>query len=177
MVKYYLKNGQEVKIGNTVEIQKTVDTTLGKGTATVSVLVTQASLELLIKEGFVVKKDDNEWTEEKLKRHLEMLKPYIRRFARKNKMTYDDAVCALAAILEMSPASHIQMLLEVMSEVMNREKPTSSYMFVMSPLHGFNIYKTKYVRNKWIPRFYSEEDAKKAYMLLKPFIDEIVNGE
>ena len=72
MVKYYLKNGQEVKIGNTVEIRKPVDTTLGKGTATVNVLVTQATLELLIKEGFVVKKDDNEWTE-RLREHFEML--------------------------------------------------------------------------------------------------------
>lgn len=177
MVKYYLKNGQEVKIGNTVEIQKKVDTTFGEGTATVKVPVTQASLELLIKEGFVVKKDDNEWTEEKLRRHFEMLKPYIRRFARKNKMTYDDAVHALAAIFEMSPVSHIQMLLEVMSEVMNREKPKAPSMFILSPFHGFNVYCTKYVRNKWIPRFYTEEDAKNAYMLLKPFIDEIVNGE
>lgn len=177
MVKYYLKDGQEVKIGNTVEIQKPIDTTLGKGTATVNVLVTQATLELLIKEGFVVKKDDNEWTEERLKGHFELLKPYIRRFARKNKMTYDDAVCALATILEMSPASHIQMLLEVMSEVMNREKSAAPVVFILSPSYDYRVSQINLKNAKLRPKFFSRADAERAYMLLKPFIDEIVNGE
>ena len=172
MVKYYLKDGQEIKVGDTVEIQKTVDTTLGKGTATVSVLVTQASLELLIKEGFVTKEDDEQTAEELLK----ALKPYIRRFARNNKLSFDDALAVLAAVLEMSPAAHIQMLLEVMTEVMNMGKSaTSPTVFILSRGHNYKVCQTSLEGAKLVPKFYLRSDAERAYTLLKPFIDEIVN--
>lgn len=176
MTKYFVKGtDKEVKVGMTIQIETPADTDFGKGKAVVDVFVTQASLELLIKKGLVEKRD--EFTAEDGKKHMELLKPYIRRFARKNKVDFPQACIILAEIAEISPVAHIEVLLEQISEVLNRERTPGFSVYYLSPLNDYHIVAVP--RGKSVaPIFYNNEDAKEAYKLIAPFVDELVkNGK
>lgn len=61
MKKYYLKKGnREVKLGDKIRMETPVDTSYGKGVATVDVEVTKITLKKLIEDGFVIVKDSSE---------------------------------------------------------------------------------------------------------------------
>lgn len=176
MTRYFVKGtDKEVKVGMTVQIETLTDTDFGKGKAVVNVPVTQASLELLIKKGLVEKRD--EFTVEDGKKHLELLKPYIRRFARKNKIDFPQACAILAEIAKISPVAHIEILLEQISEVLNRERTPGFSAYYLSPLNDYHT--TVIPRGKgFAPVFYNNEDAKEAYKLIAPFVDELIkNGK
>ena len=57
MKKYYFKKGnREVKLGDKVTMQTPVDTSYGKGVATVDVEITEATLKKLTDDGLVIAK-------------------------------------------------------------------------------------------------------------------------
>lgn len=63
MKKYFLKkNKQEVKLGDEIKMETPVDTSYGKGVATVIVTVTEAILKKLISDGFVYEVDSAKTT-------------------------------------------------------------------------------------------------------------------
>lgn len=176
MVKYYLKStGKEVKVGETIEVEMLADTVFGKSTAKVDVLVTQSSLEILIQKGIVVKEDDS-LTEEQLKKHWDLIKPYIRRFARKEKVALPDAIAVFAYVGEISPVAHIDMLLEQIAEVKNRDKERDSQVYWLNPANNYAPSRLMGKSSCVIP-FYSYSDAIEAYGLIKPFVKAMIGGE
>lgn len=165
MVKYYLKNtDKEVKVGNTIEISIPGRTPYGEGKCEVKVLVTQATLSQLVKDGIVEAKDD-------LVANLneEMYRPYVRRLARKCKLSFGEACEMLDTLLNVSPYAHVCLLLELIAEVSNRDKEPHSASYIVDPAtRRVSVISTE--GNAFGPRFITADDARKASELIKPFI-------
>ena len=174
MVKYYAKGTtKEVKVGQTLTVEMNVNTPFGVGRTQVDVVVTQATLEELIKKGLVEKREDKAINAAEI---LESLKPYIRRFARKHDLDFPKACVILAEIYELSPRAYIQVLLEQISEVKNRGKDKSLGVTVwgLNPFMGYNVGIA--TKNPCATVFLNRVDAMEAYKLLSPFIEELNNG-
>ncbi len=172
-MKYFIKkSGQEVKLGQVIEVEQKVNTSLGEGICKTEVEVTPANIELLVKQGFLVQKDEKE-EQFDFEAHWQKLKPYIRRFAKKHDLPLPEAVLFLACLSATSKAAHVQVLLEVIAEAKNEGKP-GPMIFVLPPSHNFKVCrcKTTLPSSKFVPRFCFREDAEEAYELIRPFLNE-----
>lgn len=173
MKKYFLKNSdQELRIGQRVTIQKPMKTPFGMGTVQVEVVITQATLELLIKDGIVEVRDGFD-----AKAHWEELKPYVRRLARRMKVDLPEASSFLQSLLSLSPKAHLTLLAEVIAEVKNRRLEKGSTVYWLNPANNYSpVGMTGSYNNAIV--FYSAKDALDAHRLLLPFIKELVaDGE
>ena len=176
MVKHFLRNtDQEVKIGNRIRIKVPMKTPYGEGNCEVETLVTQASLEQLCKDGIVEKREIPE-APAKLKLDFEDYEPYVRRLARKMECSFNTAGEFLGVLKENSPHAHICILIDLMSEVMNRGKELGDYVYVVNLGAGKPVEKV-YNKNVDLPKFASFEDAQKAAILVMPFVMEARHGE
>lgn len=173
-MKYFIKDSdKEVQMGQTIEVEQNVVTSLGEGVCKTQVVLTPENVELLVKQGFLVQKEEEKEESLATKEHWEKLKPYIRRFARKNDMPLVPAIMFLASLEEVSPLAQIHMLLETISEVKNRGKSPASTAYYLSPVCGFQMTTVDPKNSKFTPAFYSRDDAKEAYELIKPFLAAI----
>ena len=176
MVKHFLKNtDQEVKIGDKIRVKVPVSTPYGNGNCEVETLITQASLEQLCKDGLVEKREISE-TSVKLKLDLEDYKPYIRRLARKMGTPFNSAGDLLDILQKVSPHAHNCMLIDMMSEVMNRGKNLGDYVYIVNLGAGKPVEKV-FNKNVDLPKFASFEDAQKAAILVMPFVIKARHGE
>lgn len=170
-MKYFIKDSdQEVKFGQVIEVEQKVNTSLGEGICKTKVEVTPENIGLLVKQGFLVQKDEKKEEEFNLEAHWQKLKPYIRRFARKNDMPLTATLLFLASLEEVSPIANIQVLLETISEVKNRGRSAAPTVYYLSPTCGFELSVVNLRASKFAPVFYSKDDAKEAYELIKPFL-------
>lgn len=173
-MKYFIKDSdKEVQMGQTIEVEQKVTTSLGEGICKTQVVVTPENVGLLVKKGFLVQKEEEKGMSPALKEHWEKLKPYIRRFARKNDMPLVPAILFFASLESVSPLAQIHVLLEIISEVKNRRKSPASRVFCLSPICGFKIAMVSLEASKFTPVFYSRGDAEEAYELIKPFLAAI----
>ena len=173
-MKYFIKDSdKEVQMGQTIEVEQKVTTSLGEGVCKTQVVVTPENVGLLVKQGFLVQKEEEKGMSPAIKEHWEKLKPYIRRFARKNDMPLVPAILFFASLEEVSPLVQIYVLLETISEVKNRGKSPAPIVYYLSPTCGFEIAVVNLKASKFIPVFYSRDDAKEAYELIKPFLAAI----
>lgn len=173
-MKYFIKDSdKEVQMGQTIEVEQKVVTSLGEGVCKTQVVVTPENVRLLVKKGFLVQKEEENGMPPALKEHWEKLKPYIRRFARKNDMPLVPAILFFASLEQVSPLAQIHVLLETISEVKNRGKSPNSIMFYLNPCNGFKTTIVSLRASKYCPIFFSESDAKEAYELIKPFLAAI----
>lgn len=172
-MKYFIKkSGQEVKLGQVIEVEQKVNTSLGEGICKTEVQITPANIELLVKQGFLVQKDEKE-EQFDLEAHWHKLKPYIKRFAKKHGLPLPEAILFFASLSAVSSTAHIQVLLEIIAEAKNEGK-LGPMIFVLPPTHNFNVCRCRIniSKNKFIPKFHSKEDAEEAYELIRPFLNE-----
>ena len=173
-MKYFIKDSdEEVQMGQTIEVEQKVTTSLGEGICKTQVVVTPKNVGLLVKQGFLVQKEEEKGMSPATKEHWEKLKPYIRRFARKNDMPLVPAILFFASLEQVSPLAQIHVLLETISEVKNRGKSAAPTVYYLSPMCGFEIAMVNLRASKFTPVFYSRDDAKEAYELIKPFLAAI----
>lgn len=168
MVKHFLRNtDQEVKIGDKIRVKVPVNTPYGNGNCEMEILVTQASLEQLYKDNLVEKREISE-TPVKPKLDFEDYKPYIRRLARKMGASFNSAGDLLGILLKVSPHAHNCILIDMMSEVMNRDKNLGDYVYIVN-LGADKLVEKVFNKNVDLPKFASFEDAQKAAILITPF--------
>jgi hypothetical protein len=173
-MKYFIKDSdKEVQMGQTIEVEQKVTTSLGEGICKTQVVVTPENVGLLVKQGFLVQKEEEKGMSPASEEHWEKLKPYIRRFARKNDMPLVPAILFFASLEQMSPLAHIHVLLETISEVKNRGKSPAFAVYYLSPIFEFEVAMASSKVSKFTPVFYSKDDAMEAYELIKPFLAAI----
>ena len=163
MIKYYLKNtDKEVKVGDRITISVPTSTPYGQAKCDIEVLVTQDTLNQLVKDNLVIKKEEYEI-------NLEEYKPFIRRIARKCDITFPEACELLDAIKRVSMNAHNAIMLEAMTEVFNKDKilDQNPWVYVINS-HG----EVSCSRREGIiePYFIAKNDAVKALSLLRPFL-------
>jgi len=170
-MKYFIKDSdKEVQMGQTIEVEQKVVTSLGEGICKTQVVVTPENVGLLVKQGFLVQKEEEKGMSPATKEHWEKLKPYIRRFARKNDMPLVPAILFFASLEQVSPLAQIHVLLETISEVKNRGKEGEQKYFC-DPVRSYRV--TEHLCHPMLPGFIDMADAKEAYELIKPFLAAI----
>lgn len=175
MVKFFLKDTeQEVKIGNQLHVKVPMETPYGNGVYEVDTLVTQASLMQLCKDGIVEKREIPE-APKFPDVNPTLYKVYIRRLARRMGCSFEDATDFLDIVKETSLYAHNCLLVDLMAEVMNKDKKFDQYVFTVNFESGEPV-KEVYNKNVNKPKFATLEDAKKAAILVAPFVIEYRHG-
>lgn len=165
MVKYYLKGTDfEVKVGNALKISVKAE---GNEAKLVEAIVDEANLSNLLAKGVLEERQVDPDPKE-VEEYFKALKPYIRRFARRNKITLPEALGFLTTVMNVSMNAYLTLLLEQIAEVKNRGKKRGSRVYWLKPSSGFRPVKTTY--NSFIIPFYNEEDAMEAWDLIKPLL-------
>lgn len=170
MVKHFLTGtDQEVKIGNKIRVKVPMKTPYGEGNCEVEALVTQTSLEQLCKDGLVEKKEIPDPGMPKLPTNFADYKPFIRRLARRMEVSFSDAADFLDIIKQTSLHAHNCLLIDLMADVMGRDKKFDKWVYIVNLGAGKPV---EMVSNKNIdlPKFATYEDARKAALLIMPFI-------
>ena len=177
MKKFFLKeDGKEIKLGEKIQISTLVDTSYGEGKAQVEVEISPATLKKLVDDGFVTIEDDKPQKTE-MQILFEKLKPYFRRFARKNGMSLPSCMGYFVLLSETSKRAHLLVLLETIAEVKNRDLKKGSKVYWLNPAANYKVAEVVGNHNNAVV-FYSPEDAVDAYKLLLPFIKDLVaDGE
>lgn len=177
MKKFFLKeDGKEVKLGEKIQISTPVNTSYGEGKAQVEVEVSPATLKKLVDDGFVIIKDDEpQKTEVQL--FFENMKPYFRRFARKNGMSLFSCMGYFLLLYETSKRAHLLVLLETIAEVKNRDLKKGPKVYWLNPAANYSPVEVVGNPNNAVV-FYSAKDALDAHRLLLPLIKDLVaDGE
>lgn len=165
MIKYYLKDSdKEVKVGDRITISVPASTPYGQAKCDIDVLVTQESLNQLVNDNLVIKKEDNEVD-------FDLYKPFIRRIARKCGITFPEACELLDAIKSVSMNAHNAIMLEAMAEVFNRGMSAGPKAQVYV-INAHNHIACTMREGLNCPFFITQENAIKALELLKPFLNE-----
>lgn len=182
MKKFFLKeDGKEVKLGEKIQISTPVNTSYGEGKAQVEVEVSLATLKKLVDDGFVIVKDDEpQKTEAQI--FFDNLKPYFRRFARKNGMSLPSCIGYFFLLFKVSKRAHLLVLLETIAEVKNREVKNRDLkkgpkVYWLNPAANYSPVEVVGNPNNAVV-FYSAKDALDAHRLLLPLIKDLVaDGE
>lgn len=154
MVKFFLKGtNQEVSVGDKVKITTPIKTPYGEVESTFEVVVTQASLEQLIKDGLVIKSTPN-------------LKPYVKAISRKLNLSIKQTYEFLDELKSVFPYAHYYLIMEAIAEVMNGETFCKSGYVVTSKGIVVPIIDATKIS---LPVFLNKEDAEEAKELLDIF--------
>ena len=163
-----------MKIGNKIRIKAPINTPYGEATYEVDVLITEASLQQLIKDGIVEKRVIQ--PEPPKIPTIDRYKPFIRRLARKLEVSYPAAEEFLAILKVASPYAHNCLMIDLMADVMNRGKEFGQYVFTVNLKEGEQIRKV-FNKNVDQPKFASFDDVVKASILITPFVLEARHGK
>ena len=177
MKKFFLKeDGKEIKLGEKIQISTLVNTSYGEGKAQVEVEVSPATLKKLVDDGFVLIKDDEpQKTDAQI--FFENMKPYFRRFARKNGMSDYSCMGYFLLLYETSKRAHLLVLLETIAEVKNRDLKKGPKVYWLNPAANYSPVELVGNHNNAVV-FYSAKDALDAHRLLLPLIKDLVaDGE
>lgn len=177
MKKFFLKeDGKEIKLGEKIQISTPVNTSYGEGKAQVEVEISPATLKKLVDDGFVIIKDDEPQKTE-VQIFFENMKPYFRRFARKNGMSLPACMGYFLLLAETSKRAHLLVLLETIAEVKNRDLKMGTKVYWLNPAANYSPVGVVGNNNNAVV-FYSAKDALDAYRLLHPLIKDLVtDGE
>lgn len=174
MKKFFLKeDGKEVKFGEKIQISIPVNTSYGGSKAQVEVEVSPATLKKLVDDGFVIIKDDEpQKTEAQI--FFENMKPYFRRFARKNGISLPACIGYFFILSETSKRAHLLVLLETIAEVKNRDLKKGTKVYWLNPAANYSPTEVVGNPNNAVV-FYSAKDALDAHRLLLPLIKNLGN--
>lgn len=178
MKKYFLKsNGQELKVGQVIELSVPVETSYGKGMAVTKVIVTEKTLTKLIADEFVIEVDP---TQEAMKTALNEITPPLRALAAKANIDLTHAYMVCALLFDMSPTAHLSLLIESLAFTRNKGKVIQNdVVWWLHPGQGYNpsrITANNPLTNRG-PVFYDYKDAIEAYNILQPLIKEFFDGK
>ena len=183
MEKFYLKNGKEVKIGDTLtKVTKTKHPLLGEGTVVESVVVTKATLPKLIERGIITTSPGSDFDVDKVMSATEShmsLHYYVEKLAKKLNWKVEKMYSYLNTIDSVYPAAAFSIVLrEVAIELDKKyEDPIekSPEIYVVSMLDGritkANKAHIKNYRN--FAAFRSVEDAKTACIIVREILKEL----
>ena len=183
MEKFYLKNGKEVQIGDTLtKVIKTKHPLFGEGTMVESVVVTKAAIPQLLKAGIISKsigKVVKEAEEHEMEGKKLSLNYYIEKLAERLGWKVDKVYNYLNTIDSVYPVAAFSMILrEVAIELDKKYKDhieNSPEIYVISVFDGritkANKAHIKNYRN--FAAFRSVEDAKIACNIMKDILKEL----
>lgn len=162
MTRFYLENGREVKVGSIIRIESEMETPFGKGVISVDVKITEDIIPLLVKNGILLSKNDDEAT----------IKSYIRRIARTHNVDFPTANAFITIIAKCDKFMALYMLLKAASE-----KAMCGYKgdnCIVIHLHNGKIYT---IKNENIPShlliFPTHEEANNAIEVLSSLYKEV----
>ena len=161
MVKFFLKGtNQEVSVGDKVKITTPIKTPYGEVNSTFEVVVTQASLEQLIKDGLVIKSTPS-------------LKPYVKHISGKLNLSIKQTCEFLDELKSVFPFAHYTLVMEAIAEVMNSEREFKGVKYAITPKGLVTYVGNPKAKEYTTPTFYTESDALKAKELLAIFKDNL----
>lgn len=186
MEKFYLKNGKEVKMGDTItKVIKTNSSTC-KGTIVETTVVTKASLPKLIERGIITTSLGSDFDVYKVmptESHMN-LHYYVEKLAKKLNWKVDKVYNYLNTIDSVYPAAAFSMVLREIAIELDKKYEDhiekSPEIYVVSLLDGritkANKAHIKNYRN--FAAFRSIEDAKIACSIIKPILKNLFgNGK
>ena len=184
MEKFYLKNGKEVQIGDTLtKVTKTKHPLLGEGTMVESVVVTEAAIPQLLKAGIIFKKSiekvDKEAEEHKIGEKQLSLDYYIKKLAKRLGWKVEKMYNYLNTIDSVYPVAAFSMILREVAIELDKKYEDhiekSPKIYVISLLDGriteVNKAHIKNYRN--FAAFRSVEDAKTACSIVREILKEL----
>lgn len=177
MKKYFLKsNGQELKVGQWIDLSVPVETSYGKGKAITRVKVTEKTLAKLVEDEFVEVRSN----EEALKDALKKVTPFLKALTAKANMDISHAYMLCALVSDMSPMAHLTLLIESLACARNKGKLIKNdVVWWLHPGQGYKptgMSSSNPLVNRG-PVFYDQKDANDAYDMIHPFIEEFFNGK
>lgn len=183
MEKFYLKNGKEVQIGDTLtKVTKTKHLLLGEETVVESVIVTKATLPKLIKRGIITTLPGSDFDADKMlkptKTHMD-LHYYIEKLAKKLNWKVEKVYNYLNTIDSVYPAAAFSMILREVAIELDKKYEDhiekSPEIYVISTFDGritkANKAHIKNYRN--FAAFRSVSDAKIACSIVKDILKEL----
>lgn len=182
MEKFYLKNGKEVKIGDTLtKVTKTKHPLLGEGTVVESVVVTKAALPKLIEMGIITTPFGSDFDVDKVmsaKPHMN-LHYYVEKLAKKLNWKVEKMYSYLNTIDSVYPAAAFSIVLREVAIELDKKYEDhiekSPEIYVVSMLDGritkANKAHIKNYRN--FAAFRSVEDAKTACSIVREILKEL----
>ena len=183
MEKFYLKNGKEVQIGDTLtKVTKTKHPLFGEGTEVESVVVTKAALPKLIKAGIITVSPGSDFDIDKVLKPTEIpmdLNYYIGKLAERLGWKVEKVYNYLNTIDSVYPAAAFSMILREVAIELDKKYEDhiekSPEIYVVSMLDGriakANKAHIKNYRN--FAAFRSVEDAKTACSIVREILKEL----
>lgn len=182
MEKFYLKNGKEVQIGDTLtKVTKTKHPLLGEGTVVESVVVTKAALPKLIERGIITTSPGSDFDVDKVmptEPHMN-LHYYVEKLAKKLNWKVEKMYNYLNTIDSVYPAAAFSIVLREVAIELDKKYEDhiekSPEIYVVSMLDGritkANKAHIKNYRN--FAAFRSVEDAKTACSIVIEILKEL----
>lgn len=166
MTRFYLENGQEVKVGSIIRIESEMETAFGKGVKSVDVGITEDIIPLLVEEGILVVKKDEELTTKSL----------VRRIARTHGLDFPTANTFINVVAECNKFMALYMLLKADSEkAMCDYKGDTCCVIYM---HTGKVVTTKNENiPSHVPVFPSVEKANEAINVLSSLFTEVYGNK
>lgn len=182
MKKFYLKNGKEVQVGDTIaKVIKTKHPLLGEATMVENVVVTEAALPKLIERGIITTSLGSDFDVDKVK-HAEShmnLHYYVEKLAKKLNWKVEKMYNYLNTIDSVYPAAAFSMILREVAIELDKKYEDhiekSPEIYVISMLDGkitkANKAHIKNYRN--FAAFRSIEDAKTACSIVREILKDL----
>lgn len=183
MKKFYLKNGKEVQVGDTItKVIKTKHPLLGEVTMVENVVVTEAALPKLIERGIITTSPGSDFDVDKVLKPTEThmdLHYYVEKLAKKLNWKVEKVYNYLNTIDSVYPAAAFSMVLREVAIELDKKYEDhiekSPEIYVISMLDGkitkANKAHIKNYRN--FAAFRSVEDAKTACSIVREILKEL----
>lgn len=183
MKKFYLKNGKEVQVGDTItKVIKTKHPLLGEVTMVENVVVTEAALPKLIERGIITTSPGSDFDVDKVLKPAEVhmdLHYYVEKLAKKLNWKVEKVYNYLNTIDSVYPAAAFSMILREVAIELDKKYEDhiekSPEIYVISLLDGkitkANKAHIKNYRN--FAAFRSVEDAKTACSIVREILKEL----
>ena len=183
MKKFYLKNGKEVQVGDTItKVIKAKHPLLGEVTMTENVVVTEAALPKLIEKGIITTSLGSDSDVDKVFKPAEShmnLHYYVEKLAKKLNWKVEKMYNYLNTIDSVYPAAAFSMILREVAIELDKKYEDhiekSPEIYVISMLDGkitkANKAHIKNYRN--FAAFRSVEDAKTACSIVREILKEL----
>lgn len=159
MIKYYVKEGKEVKevkIGSVIRVQTKTKTPFGEGITSIDVVVTKKNIPVLLKEGVLYTKKSKDLT----------IESYIEKVAKKWNLNIEDTTVFIDIIAQYDKFMALYLLLKAASEeAMYNYKGTSCAVIFMSS-GKIDLYSNYRELPSHTLMFPTKEDANKAIEVL-----------
>lgn len=183
MKKFYLKNGKEVQVGDTItKVIKTKHPLLGEVTMVENVVVTEAALPKLIEKGIITTSLGSDFDVDKVLKPTEThmdLHYYVEKLAKKLNWKVEKVYNYLNTIDSVYPAAAFSMILREVAIELDKKYEDhiekSPEIYVISMLDGkitkANKAHIKNYRN--FAAFRTIEDAKTACSIVREILKEL----